>query len=473
MDGKIKNFTEGSIFKALVALSIPVVFANILQTAYQLTDTFWVGRLGAHAVAAVSLSFPITFLMFAIGGGLSIAGSILVAQAIGAKNSQKANHVSAQTLLMVVCTVLPITIIGYFIAQPLMAFMGADSAVLPQATSYLQISFLGLISVFGFFVFQSLMRGVGDVKTPIYIVLFTVILNLFLDPLFIFGYGPIPGNGVAGAAIATVVTQTIATVAGLIILFSGKYGLHIKLHEFKPDPILVKTMFKLGLPASIEQSMRALGLTVMTILAAGFGTSAIASYGIGTRLISFVIIPAIGLTMATSTVVAQNIGAGKIDRAEKTAKFAALIGFLTLTLVGVIFFVFAEPIASAFIVGDPKALAGSILFTRIMALTFGFLGIQFSLSGAFQGSGNTVASMLLAALSIWVIQFPVAYLLSHHTTLHETGIWFAFPISNTIVATISFLWFKTGSWKNKKTLTTSPLENKVYEDSVINEGIND
>jgi len=469
---KTKSFTEGSILKALIALSIPVVFSNVLQSAYQLIDTFWVGKLGSDAVAAVSLSFPIIFLMFAVGGGLTIAGSILVAQSIGAGNIQKANHIAAQTLLMILVTVLPLTVLGIFVSGALMKFMGADANVLPLATQYLQISFVGLIFVFGFFAFQALLRGVGDVKTPIYIVLGTVILNSILDPLFIFGYGVIPGFGVAGAATATLLTQAIATIVGLGILFSGKYGIHLKLHEFKPDKALIFSMVKLGLPASIEQSMRALGFTVMTILTAGFGTSVIASYGIGTRILSFVIIPAFGLSMATATVVAQNIGAGKLHRAEKTAQLSAMIGFISLTLIGALVFIFAEPIASAFITGDQAALQGSILFTQIMALTFGFLGIQLSLGGAFQGSGNTFASMILTLVSIWVLQFPIAYILAYTANLNELGIWIAFPASNVIMAVVTVLWFMTGSWKKKQALVTTPMEDKVIKEAMIEEGLN-
>lgn len=468
---KVKSFTEGSILKALVALSIPVVFSNILQSAYQLIDTFWVGRLGEDAIAAVSLSFPIIFLMFAIGGGLAIAGSILVAQSIGAKNTQRANHIAAQTLVMLTAVVLPLTVLGILVAKPLMQFMGADEAVLPLATQYLQISFIGLIFVFGFFVFQALLRGVGDVKTPIYIVLGTVILNAILDPLFIFGYGVIPGYGVAGAAVATVLTQALATVIGLGILFSGKYGIHLKVHEMRPDRILMSQMFKLGLPASIEQSMVALGFTVMTILAADFGTNVIASYGIGTRILSFVIIPAIGLSMATSTVVAQNIGARKLKRAEQTAYVSSLIGFLSLTAIGAIIFVFARPIASVFITGDVQVLDGSELFVQIMALSFGFLGARLALGGAFQGSGNTLASMILTLVSVWVLQFPIAYLLAYPGHLNELGIWIAFPASNIIMAVVTVAWFMRGSWKKKHAGLTSPMEDKVIKEAIIDEAV--
>lgn len=469
---KTQSFTEGSIFKALIALSVPVVFSNILQTAYQLTDTYWVGRLGAEAVAAVSLSFPIIFLMFAVGGGLSIAGSILVAQAIGAKDEARANHISAQTLLMMIVVVIPLSAIGYFLAEPIMRLMGAAPDVLPLATSYMQISFLGLVFVFSFFMYQSLMRSVGDVSTPLYIVFGTVILNLFLDPMFIYGFGPFPAMGVSGAALATVITQALASIIGLWMLFSGRYGIHLKLNELKPDLMAMKQMFFLGLPASIEQSMRALGLTVMTILAAGFGTSIVAAYGIGVRVISFVIIPAVGLSMATSTLVAQNIGAQKVKRAEETARLSAILGFVSLTVVGVLFFIFAGPITGAFITGDPVALAASTMFVQIMSLTFGCIGVQMALGGAFQGSGNTFASMVLTVVSQWVLQFPIAFILSHKTSLGVDGLWWAFPVSNVIIAIITVIWFMSGEWKKKDMAQFTDTEKKVIEEAIVEEGIN-
>jgi putative MATE family efflux protein len=328
------DLTEGPIFKSLITLAVPIIFANILQSAYQLIDTFWVGRLGQEAVAAVSISFPVIFLLISFGGGLAIAGTILVSQYEGKGDKRNVNYVSAQTMLMLLVISVFLTIIGYYASPGLMRLMGAEPDVFLGAVSYLRISFLGLIFMFAYFVFQSLMRGVGDVKTPMYLVFVTVLLNLVFDPLFIFGYGPIPGYGVSGAALATVGTQGIAAVVGIYILFSGKYGIKLSLKDMKPDINLINRMIRLGFPASIEQSTRALGLTVLTLLVASFGTVIVAAYGIGSRILSFVIIPALGLSMATSTLVGQNIGAGKVNRAEEVAKVSGWIGFISLTLVG-------------------------------------------------------------------------------------------------------------------------------------------
>lgn len=469
-DSRLPDFTSGPILKSLIGLALPIVFANLMQTAYQLVDTFWVGRLGAEAVAAVSLSFPIIFLLISLGGGLAMAGTILVAQYKGKEDTKKVDYISAQTLLMMVISSVIVSVIGFFISEPVISLMGAEPKVLPLAVSYLQISFIGLTFMFGYFVFQSLMRGVGNVKTPMYIVMFTVLLNLILDPLFIIGFGPVPGYGVAGAAIATVITQAIAAVIGLILLFRGKYGIHLKWKNIKFDFKLIKKMFFLGFPASIAQSSRAFGLTVMAFLVASFGTLVTASYGIGARIFSFIIIPAMGISMATSTLVGQNIGAGKIDRAESITRLSAIIAFAILTAFGIMFFIFAEPITALFIPDDPAVIESGGLFVRIMALSFGFIGVFFTINGTFTGAGKTGASMVLSILSFWVLQFPIAYVLSKHTGLVEVGIWLAIPISNVLTALIAYIWYKKGSWKKKQIIEPGKLETEVVKESMVEEG---
>jgi putative MATE family efflux protein len=469
-----KRFTEGSIVRSLVALALPIVFANVLQTAYQLVDTFWVGRLGGEAVAAVSVSFPLIFLMIALGGGLAVAGSVLVAQYAGARNAAKVNHVTAQTLLMVLVVSLLLSALGYALSPHALALMGVEPSTLRDATRYLQVSFVGMVFTFGYFVYQSVLRGIGEVRAPVYIVFGTVLLNLLLDPLFIFGWGPIPGAGVAGAAYATISTQGVAMAVGLVTLFGGHFGIHLKLQDFSPDWPLMQQVVRLGLPASLEQSTRALGLTVMTFLVATFGTSTIASYGIGTRILSFVIIPAMGLSMATSMLVAQNIGAGNKDRASTIAWLSAGIGFGVLELVGLLCFVFATPLIRFFVPNAADVIAGGTQFLRLMALSFGFIGLQQTLGGAFRGSGNTVNTMILAMVSLWVLQFPTAYILSKHTPLGAIGLWWAFPIANVTIACVATLWFLQGGWR-KTNLIGEPeheLVEEITEEAIVQEGIN-
>ncbi len=457
MDGinKANKLTDGSIIKSIIFLSVPIIIANLLQTAYQLIDTFWVGRVGAHAVAAVSISFPIIFLIISLGGGLGIAGTVLVAQYKGRNDQKSVDKVSEQTLLMMITIGVVLSFAGYFLTPLLIKMMGAEPDVFTGAVAYLRISFTGMVFIFGYFVFQSLLRGFGDAKTPMYIVLMTVALNAVLDPLFIFGYGIFPAMGVSGAALATVITQGVAAVIGIGILFTGKYGIHLKKENLKPDFKLMKRIFKLGFPTSIEQSMRAIGFTVMTILVATFGTITLASYGIGTRIQSFVIIPALSLSIANSTLIGQNIGARKPERAAKIAMISSAVGFVTLTVVGVIFFLFAKQIVTVFIPNDAAVIESGTMFLKIISLFFGFIAIQMALFGTFRGAGKTTTAMVFSFITL-LVQFGSALFLSKFTSLGDLGLWWAFPISNLAGAAVVIFWFFRGTWKKNAHMEELP-----------------
>lgn len=314
---KKNKYTEGRILSSLVSLALPIIFANILQSAYQLIDTFWLGRIGADAVAAVSLSFPLLFLVLSIGAGLTLSGTVMVARYQGANNQKMVDFSSSQSVFLIFLTSIILAVGSYFSAGPLMKVIGAGPDIIEDSVTYFRVSSLGFVFLFIFFIFQSLMRGIGNVMMPVYIVLCTVILNAVLDPLFIYGYGSIPGYGVAGAAVASVITQAVAATIGLFILFRGNNGIKIALSSMYFNMEYLKRTFNLGLPASIEQSTRALGMTMMMVIVTSFGSDIVAAYGIGARMLSFIVVPALGLGIATTSLVGQNIGALKIKRAEK------------------------------------------------------------------------------------------------------------------------------------------------------------
>jgi len=445
-----KILTEGSIIKTLISLSIPLILTNILQTAYNLTDTFWVGRLGKVPVAAVSLSFPIIFITISLGSGLAVAGSILTAQKKGAQDSEAVNHIATQTFYSVIGISIILAIFGYFFTPVLVGIMKTEPQVYEQAVTYLKILFLGLPALFIYLTFQSLMRSLGEVKLPFYIVLSTVFLNLILDPLFIFGYEDwIPAKGVAGAALATISTQYLSAFISLFFISKAYKGLQIKRKDFRPDWKVLKALIKTGVPVSIEQVSRAAGIFVMVMLVSGFGTLALAGYGIGTRILSFIIIPAFGLGMATSTLVGQNIGAKTYERAKKTIQYSLGIAFGVLTLLGIIIYMFARQIAYFFIPNDIAAIDESTVFIKLLAVSFGFLGLLIVTIGAFRGAGKTKISMLLALFSVWIIRFPLAYYLSYHTELKEMGIWISYPVTNSITALMGLLILFKYKWFNK------------------------
>jgi putative MATE family efflux protein len=462
---------EGPILRSLITLAAPIVLANVLQSGYQIIDAFWVGRLGGAAVAAVSVSFPVMFLTIALGAGFAMAGSTLIAQYFGAKDQAMVDRVAAQTLLMVVVVSVVLGGIGYLCAPALLHFMGVKEDVYDGALGFMRVSFIGLVFNFSFFMFQSIMRGIGEAILPIYIIGGTVVLNFAIDPMLIYGWGIVPALGVMGAAIATLITQSIAALVGLRILFGGKYGIHLSWSDFKPDVAFIRRAFFLGLPGSIEMSSSALGMTVMTFLIASFGTAAIAAYGVGSTVLQVVIIPAMGLSMAISALVGQNIGAGNVERAARIGRLGATVAFCVLTSIGVLVFLIAPHVLAFFVPHEAAVIAEGAIFLRTMALAWGFLAVQLALTGVLRASGNMMLTMLLAVLSQWVIQFPLAYILSKHTPLGTHGLWMAFPIAHIVISMITLGVYVKGDWKKKRLIDPEQaLTEKVSEEILVEEG---
>lgn len=457
------------ITQSLLKLSIPIVFANVLQSAYQLTDTFWVGRLGAEEVAAVSICFPIIFVMLSLGMGFSIAGTVLVSQYSGFNDQKMIDHLASQTLSVMTIVSIILSVIGYYMSPQIVAIMGVSGVVANHAIEYLQISFIGMFFMYAYITFQNLLRGVGNVKTPFLIVLLTVILNFILDPIFIMGYGQIPAYGVKGAAYATIATQGISAILGIILLLGGKHGVRLLPKSLIPDISQIKRIIRLGVPASAEQSSRGLSMMFMTFLVAGFGTHAMAVFGIGIRILSFVIIPALGFAQATSTLVGQSIGAGNTEKAKDITTKSLWMMMGSLTVAGIILFAFSAPAIRIFVPDSPDVISAGSDFVRIIALTFGFIGIQQVVGGAFRGGGNTTLAMLLAIVSLWVFRFPIAYLLSMHTSLKLDGIWWSFTISNIIAGVVALIIFARGNWIKKLVSDEDRIERIIIDESMSEE----
>lgn len=468
MSDKQRAFLEGPIGKTLFLLAVPMIAANLLQTGYQLTDAFWVGRLGADAVAAVAVSFPLTFLVIALGSGLAMAGATLAAQYAGAGKQEMVNHVAAQTMLMVAIVSVVLGAFGYGVAPLLLHGLHVSLAVYAGALGFMRWSFVGVPFVFVYIMFGALMRGVGHVKSPLMITLGTVLLNFALDPIFIFGWGPIAPHGVMGAAMATFATQALAAVIGVAIFLRGRQGIQLHWTEFKPDPPYICSAFKLGLPGSIEMSTRALGLMVMTFLVSGFGTLVLATYGVGSSVLQIVFVPAMGLAMAASTLVGQNMGAGKVDRAGKIAVMATAYAFVMLTIAGGVSYFLAPHIIAFFVPNDARVIAGGAHYLRIMCWAWGGIGIQLCISSAFRACGKMVDAMVIAMVGQWLVQFPVSYMLSRHTPLGSEGLWWGFPITNTLVALIACGWFARGTWKTGR-LTDGVRTRAMVAQEVVGE----
>ncbi|MXR51511.1 MATE family efflux transporter [Halovenus sp. WSH3] len=471
------ELTSGDVGMPLFWLSLPIVITNLLQTAYNLVDTFWLGQYSTTALAAISFGFPLVFLFISFGLGLSVAGSVLVAQNTGAGDSRQAEYAASQTILFsfVLATVLGVA--GYFVVGDLLRLFGAAPATQVAATSYLQVITLGLPLMFGFLVFISLMRGYGDTVTPMLVMFGSVVLNIALDPFLIFGWTVLPNAplvgtisfpelGIQGAAYATVFSRGVAMVVGLAIMFRGNRGVKIRLSDMRPDLAYFRKILRIGVPASIEGTGRAISVNALLVVVGGFSTVVVAGYGIGIRIFSVIFLPAIAVSQGVETMVGQNVGAERVDRASTATQFAAKWMFVLLGGLGVLIFLLPRPIAAVF-TNDPAVVDIAAEFLRYVALTFGFIGVMRAYTGAFRGAGHTLMAAVVAVSFLGFIRLPVAAILAYGvgpaaltvagqtvaipelvTAIGPTGIWWGFIVSNIAGAVIAYAWFRRGTWKS-------------------------
>jgi putative MATE family efflux protein len=277
----------------------------------------------------------------------------------------------------------------------------------------------------------------------------------------------VPGFGVMGAAMTTFVCQAISAGIGIAVLRRGLHGIHVRRGDFIPDLTYVKRAFFLGFPASVEMSARAGALMLMSFLITSFGTLALAAYGVSSNVLQVVMIPAMGLSMAISTLVGQNIGARNIERAAAIGRLGALIGFAGLGAFGLLVYLFPRTIVAFFVPNDAAVIEAGAEFLRIGAPAWGFLGLQFALTGVLRASGNMVVTMMLTLVSQWVLQFPLAYVLSKHGTLGVQGIWWAFPVTNVVIALITIGIFAKGDWKKKRLLDEDEVLTTKVSDEIL------
>lgn len=439
------HLLEGSVVKSLIMISLPIIFANLLQSLYQFIDTYWVGRLGASSVAAVSLSAPILFFLNSLAIGFTMAGSILIAQYNGKGEKENVSLATGQTLSLVTIISLLITIFGYFSSHWILTHLTNDPLVLDEANIYLKISFLAMPASFIYIIFQSALRGVGEVKFPMIVILTTVIINYFIDPLFMNGFGPIPQMGVAGVAMATLITEYLSAIIAIIVMTTSLYQIQVKLHDIKLRLSWVKKIIVLGVPSSLEMSSRSFGMVLMMFIVSTFGTYTVAAYGIGSKILSFVIIPAIGISISTSILVGNNLGAKQHERVKEILSVAMRTAFIGLTVVGIIIFISANQISAFFVPGDQALIATSALFMRITSLTFGFIGIQMVVSGSVKAAGKTSTAMLMAMVNSFAL-FVLSYILSTILGYKELGIWVAYPIANILSFMFAFFIYKQKIW---------------------------
>jgi putative MATE family efflux protein len=440
--------TSGSVRRKLLLLAWPVMLSHLLQTFYNLADAFWLGKLGRQALTAPTITMHVVFIGFALAMGLGAAGTTLVSQYTGAGRRDLASGVAGQLLTLLTGMGLVIGVAGFLLTPHLLRLLQTPPDAWSMTYDYMRWIWAGIPMLFAFMVYQGVSTGLGDTVGPMQVNLVSVVLNVILDPILIFGLGPVPAMGVVGAAIATVFCRGIASVIGVWRLFRGNRGLSIGLHDLRPAASTVGRILRIGLPVGMGQMGTSMGFTVMIGIVNSFGSAVTAAFGVGNRIIHMAMVPAMGLSQANATAVGQNLGAGDEMRAQRSVHSSLLIIGIILLPLTTAMFLFGGDIARAF-VDDPTVIAlGRTMFriTTPSVFVFGFLLV---ILGSFQGSGHTMPVMVLNMSRLWMLRIPGAYLLAYVAGMGAMGIWWAMFISNTVIAVSGWLWFRTGSWKRK------------------------
>lgn len=465
MSEKIQRMREqilnGPIEKTLLVLAGPLIINNLVQVLYNITDTFWLGKLGREALSAPGVTWPIIGTLMALGMGFATAGFAFVGQYIGAGEYEKANRSAGALYSLMTFFSVATAIVALLILPYALRFMRVSENVYPYSLTYATIVFLGLPFSFAFMAFGALMRATGDTKTPVKITLLTVMINIILDPLFIFGWLGFPELGVAGAALATVIANVVGAAIGLYLLFTDRVGISLSIESLKPDFEFYGKLFRVGLPSSIGQSANSFGFVILTRIIFGFGDVTYAAYTITTRLVNFLTSIARGISMAMGTMIAQNVGAGKFERAKKIAERTMLVNFAIASLAVLIIGIFRVPIFRVFL-DDPKVIAESKIVLEYFLISVPFFnGIFIVVNRTFSSAGHTKKSMLLGILRLWGLRIPLSYafgyirgitILGVSIPLAELfgytskGVFFGMGMSNFVAAVIALAWFLRGSW---------------------------
>ncbi len=453
-----RDLTKGSIPKNILSLAWPMMAAFLLHTGFNIVDTIFVGRLSALALAAISITFPVIFLIIALASGVGIGVTSLIARLLGEKRKKEANNAAEHALLLALILALIFTILGLTLSKPLFILIGATPEMMPLILKYVYIIFGGSFFMFFAFMCNSILRGEGDMKTPMKIMMLATIINIILDPLLIFGIGFFPRMEMAGAALATVIARSISAIVVMAYLLKGKSNIRLNFKHFKFKFKIIKDILSVGIPASLSQSVMSLGMFFMMKITSFFGPFAIAAYGLAGRLEMVALLPAIGISSAVITIVGYNVGAKNFERAEKTTWIAVLMAMIFMEIVGIIFFLFPK-----FWIGifnkNPDIISYGSSYIIIVSLLYMLVGVSIIISAAFQGAGKGYPSLILTILRLFVLSVPLAYFLSK--IYNVNGIWYGIAISIIISAIVSAVWFKLGTWKKGKHISVRKLPRPV------------
>jgi putative MATE family efflux protein len=437
-----------SVLRRLITLAWPIVLAFMMQTSYNLVDIFWVGKLGATAIAAVSLAGNFFYIILALGQVIGSGTVALVAHSFGARLIDRANSVARQSLSLAFIIAFLIGILGLLFSRQIMYFLGGRDTVLALSTDYLRIVSVGFFFQLLSFSINYIFRGAGDMKIPMLIMLIATAINLILDPLLILGIGCFPRLEVQGAAIATTIAKCASFVVGFVILLRGKSGMKLIMSmSWYPEWNIVKKIFSVGIPVGISYGLMATSIMVVFGIVAGFSEYALAALGIGTRIFQFASLPVVGIGVATTTLVGQSLGARNSKDATRVGNTALRLSIAVMILFIVLFLVSARNLLTLF-TQNTQTIGYGVTFIHTVAFYLIFVGISTSLTGVYRGAGYTVPPMVAGIIKVLLL-YGLAVLVSRILRMGVTGVWWSMLVAYGIESAVMALWYKKGTWRAK------------------------
>ncbi len=444
--GLEKDFVSGSIERAIFMLSVPMILEMMMESLFAVVDVFFVGKLGVDAIATVGLTEAIIMIVYSICVGLSMGVTAMVSRRVGEKKHKEASDVAFQGILVGVFLAFIIGIIGFVFAKDLLHLMGATDELINQGYGYTQVLIGGNVTIMLLFILNAVFRGAGDASIAMRALWISNGLNLILDPLFIFGIGPLEGLGVQGAAIATTIGRSVGVGYQLYILFNGRSVIKLIRANLFFRLKIMQRLIKVSLGGMGQYLISTASWIFLVRIISYFGSDAVAGYTISIRIIIFTILPSWGIANAAATLVGQNLGASQPERAEKSVWKCAFYNMIFLFIISVVFFVFAE-----FLVGIFNA-QGEVLRNGVIALRYictGYLFFAYGMvvSQAFNGAGDTRTPTIVNFFSYWMLQIPLAYILAMYTDFEIKGIYIAILAAEIFLAIVVVLIFRRGKWK--------------------------
>lgn len=446
--GLPQDFTTMTMGRAIVLLAIPMVLEMLMQSVFGVVDIFFVGRLGADAVAAVGMTDSLLVLVLAMGLGLGMAATAMVARRIGEKDEDGAGQTAMQALIAGSIVSVPISIAGIVFAPEMLGLMGASASVIDTGAVYCAIIFGTNAVVLYLFLINAIFRGAGDAVQAMKALWLANLLNIILDPILIFGLGPIPAMGIAGAAIATSVGRGIGVAYQVYLLLRGTGRLRLMRSHVRLRLALMKRMIRIGLPGMMQYVIGTASWLALFRILADFGSDVLAGYTIAIRILVFALMPSWGMGNAAATLVGQNLGAGQPDEAERSVWIASFANAVFLGLVAFLMWLQADALIAIF-TDNAAVISYGADCLRIVSYTYVFFAFGMVISQAFNGAGDTTTPTWINFVCYWLVQIPLAYMLAHPVGMGASGVFAAVAIVQALLALVSILVFRLGHWKLK------------------------